>query len=154
MVEINYSKIRKFSIDQIYFILYFLDFLKSKNFIIKLNFPSLAIRKCWASTVESIRDTDNDKNDDDSGMLEGAPISDFLLFYDDFCPLFSWVAAGGAATDGSYGNVATADAGNTNPLGDKNLAVSLRQFAFNDDAAGQSAGFFYHCEVNTVFVLS
>jgi hypothetical protein len=120
---------------------------------IKLYFPSLAIRKCWASTVETIRDTDNDKNDDDSGRLETRPNSDVLLFYDNFCPLYSWVSAGGAATDGSYGNVPTGASG-ANPLGDKNLAVTLRQFAFNDDADGQSAGFFYHCEVKTVFVLS
>ena len=105
---------------------------------------SVAIRDCWASTVENIRDSNPaDAADDDSGEIEwdntGAAVNngdptphETVKFYEAMCPKYNWVT--------SFADHSTIDL---------NTAIELRQFMFNGATSGQ---FFYHCEVMNMIV--
>ena len=92
---------------------------------------SVAIKGCWASTVE------NERTGGDTGGIDfdaaGATINgnaaphETVKFYDDMCPAFNWVSS-------------FAD---HNAI-QSNTEISLRQFDFNGATSGE---FFYHCEV-------
>ena len=123
--------------------------------IILLFLLSIAIRDCWASTVQNIRDSPIDGTDDDSGGVDfdinGATVNGVaqvhktVKFYEAMCPKFGWAAP----IYGTSGN----NAGEVTPVGvDTNLEVTLRQFAFNDGTGTLTSGFFYHCQVS-IFIL-
>jgi len=97
---------------------------------------SVAIKDCWASTVENIRDADSDNADDDTGGVTfdvtggGAQT---VKFYETMCPKYNWVT--------SFGDHSTILA---------NTEIELRQFMFNGDGGGE---FFYHCEVYQLYTV-
>ena len=90
---------------------------------------SVAIKDCWASTVENIRDANNNKVDDDTGGITfdktGNSVFETVKFYEAMCPKYSWVK--------SFADHATIVS---------NTAIEIRQFMFNG-----AAKFYYHCEV-------
>jgi len=103
----------------------------------------VAIRDCWASTVENIRDGNTDTIDDDSGAIEfdqtGAAVNngvatthETVKFYEAMCPKYNWVT--------SFADHSVIDL---------NTAIELRQFMFSGAASGE---FFYHCEVMNIFI--
>ena len=111
---------------------------------------SIAIRDCWASTVQNIRDADGNSVDDDSGATDfdatGANINGAssahktVKFYQNMCPVYAWANP----IYGTSGN----NPGEITPVGvTSSTEVSLRQFAFNDGLGTFSLGFFYHCQV-------
>lgn len=104
---------------------------------------NVAIKDCWASTVQNIRDAvpvggAADNVDDDSGFLDfdatgtnvngAAAAHETVKFYDDMCPKYNWVT--------SFADHSAIT---------QSLSIELRQFMFNAAASG---AFFYHCELS------
>jgi len=98
---------------------------------------NIAIKDCWASTVENVHANVEGAIDFDSmGANIGgvATAHKTVKFLKDQCPVFSWVKS--SLTGSTVFS---------------NLETSLRQFAFNDgDSTTFSNGFFYHCEVSQI----
>jgi len=96
---------------------------------------NIAIKDCWASTVENEHaDGEGAIDFDPTGANIGGVVNAHktVKFLKDQCPVFSWVKS--SLTGSTVFS---------------NLETSLRQFAFNDgDSTTFSNGFFYHCEID------
>ena len=102
-----------------------------------IKFFSVAIKDCWASTVENIRDADGNNADDDTGGLTfnvAGGGAQTVRFYEAMCPKYNWVVS---SFDDHTQVVA-------------NPAIILQQFMFNGDSGGE---FFYHCEVYKLYTV-
>jgi len=101
----------------------------------------VAIKNCWASTVENrvTGETDTGKvvfdatGADADGPGAGTDAHKTVRFWEAQCPKYNWV---GPDLSTAHGTATS------------NLEVTLKQFAFNDNAGTLTNEFFYHCEVN------